>query len=143
MVPLQIVQTPKMVLILYESNFIGQTYRIIYTDGRPLPKDADPSWLGYSVGHWEGDTFIVDTAGFNDKVWSDLSGNPRSEEMHLTERYRRLNHDTLEQQGWSVEIADAQKVKGLAPPACKTDKIDSMVLAVLSHRDPGAGDLAA
>jgi transposase len=55
----------------------------------------------------------------------------------------RLMHDTLEQEGWEVEIADAQKVKGLAPLACKTDRIDSQVLATLSQRDPGAGDLAA
>ncbi len=69
MVPLQIVQTPKMVVILYESNFIGQTYRIIYTDGRPHPKDLDTSFLGDSIGHWEGDTLVVDVAGLNDETW--------------------------------------------------------------------------
>jgi len=69
-------------------------WRTIWTDGRPLPKDPDPSWLGYSVGRWEGDTFRYRNGWFsNDKVWADLSGNPRSEQMHLTERYRRLNHD--------------------------------------------------
>ena len=93
--PWEIVQIPGRTFMFFEEYHI---WRTIWTDGRPLPKDSDPSWLGYSVGHWEGDTFVVDTAGFNDKVWADLSGNPRSEQMHLTERYRRLNHDTLEQQ---------------------------------------------
>ena len=69
MVPLQIVQTPKMVVILYESNFIGQTYRIIYLDGRPHPKDLDSSFLGDSIGHWEGDTLVVDVTGLNDETW--------------------------------------------------------------------------
>lgn len=69
MVPLQFVQTPKMVVILYESNFIGQTYRIIYTNGRSHPKDLDTSFLGDSIGHWEGDTLVVDVTGLNDETW--------------------------------------------------------------------------
>jgi hypothetical protein len=70
----------------------------IWADGRALPKDPDPSYLGYAVGKWEGDTFVVETIGLNDKVWADAYGNPRSEQTRLTERYRRLNHDTLELQ---------------------------------------------
>ena len=93
--PVEIVQIPGRMFMFFEELHI---WRTIWTDGRPLPKDPDPSWLGYSVGRWEGDTFVIETVGFNDKVWADLSGNPRSEQMHLTERYRRLNHDTLEQQ---------------------------------------------
>jgi hypothetical protein len=93
--PFEIVQIPGRVFMFFEEEHI---WRTIWTDGRALPKDPDASWLGYSVGKWEGDTFVVDTIGFNDKVRADLSGNPRSEQMHLTERYRRLNHDTLEQQ---------------------------------------------
>src|SRR5260370_572440 len=69
MIPLQLVQTPTMVVILYESNFIGQTYRIIYTDGRPHPKDLDSSFLGDSIGHWEGDTLVVDVTGLSDETW--------------------------------------------------------------------------
>ena len=93
--PFEIVQVPGRMFMFFEELHI---WRTIWTDGRPLPKDPDPSWLGYSVGRWEGDTFIIETTGFNDKVWADLAGNPRSEQAHLTERYRRLNHDTLEQQ---------------------------------------------
>jgi hypothetical protein len=93
--PWEIVQIPGRVLMYFEEQHV---WREIWTDGRSLPKDPDPSWLGYSAGHWEGDTFIVETAGFNDKEWVDLYGNPRTPTTHLTERYRRLNHDTLEQQ---------------------------------------------
>jgi hypothetical protein len=93
--PFEIIQIPGRVLMFFE---LGHVWRTIWTDGRPLPKDPDPTWLGYSVGKWEGDTFVVDTIGFNDKLWVDVYGSPRSDKMHLTERYRRLNHDTLEMQ---------------------------------------------
>jgi hypothetical protein len=93
--PFEIVQTPGRVLMFFE---LGHIWRTVWTDGRPLPKDPNRSYLGYSVGKWEGDTFVVDTIGFNDKLWDDSYGNPRSDATHLTERYRRLNHDTLELQ---------------------------------------------
>jgi hypothetical protein len=93
--PFEIVQMRERMLMFFEEQHI---WRNIWVDGRPLPKDPDPSYLGYAVARWEGDTFIVETAGFNDKQWADPFGDPRSDKMHLTERYRRLNHDTLEQQ---------------------------------------------
>jgi hypothetical protein len=93
--PFEIIQIPGRVFMFFE---LGHVWRTIWTDGRALPKDPDPSWLGYSVGKWEGDTFVVDTIGFNDKLWVDVYGSPRSDQMRLTERYRRLNHDTLEMQ---------------------------------------------
>lgn len=93
--PFEIVQIPGRVLMFFEQEHI---WRTIWTDGRQLPESPDPSWLGYSVGKWEGDTFVVDTIGLNDKQWVDPFGDPRSEQMHVTERYRRLDHDTLELQ---------------------------------------------
>jgi hypothetical protein len=93
--PFEIVQVPGRVLMFFEEQHI---WRNIWADGRQLPKDPDPSYLGYAVARWEGDTFVIETSGFNDKQWADPFGNPRSDQMHLTERYRRLNHDTLEQQ---------------------------------------------
>jgi hypothetical protein len=93
--PFEIIQIPSRMLMFYE---LGHIWRTVWTDGRPLPKDPDQSYLGYSVGKWEGDTFVVETIGFNDKLWDDSYGNPRSDATHLTERYRRLNHDTLELQ---------------------------------------------
>jgi hypothetical protein len=93
--PFEIVQIPGRVFMFFEEFHL---WRTIWTDGRALPKNPDPSYLGYSVGKWEGDTFVVDTIGLNDIPWVDSYGNPRSEQMHLTERYRRLNRDTLEMQ---------------------------------------------
>lgn len=93
--PFEIVQIPGRMFMFFEEQHI---WRTIWADGRELPKDPDPSYLGYAVGKWEGDTFVVDTIGFNDQQWVDPYGNPRSEQTHLTERYRRLNHDTLELQ---------------------------------------------
>jgi hypothetical protein len=75
----KIVQTPGLIVIMLELN---NAYRQIYTDGRTLPIDPSPSWLGYSVGTW-------DSTGFNDKGWLDIFGHPQSESMHITERYRR------------------------------------------------------
>jgi hypothetical protein len=93
--PFEIVQIPGRMFMFFEEQHI---WRTIWADGRALPKDPDPSYLGYAVGKWEGDTFVVETIGLNDKVWADAYGNPRSEQTRLTERYRRLNHDTLELQ---------------------------------------------
>ena len=84
--PDKIVQTPSLILMMFES---ADGHRQIYTDGRPLPKDPEPSWLGYSVGKWEGDTLVVETAGFNDKTWLDAIGHPHSESLRVTERFHR------------------------------------------------------
>lgn len=84
--PMKIVQSPRLTVLLYE----GFLPRQIYTDGRQLPKEFEfPSYMGYSVGHWEGDTLIVETAGFNDKTTLDIIGHPRSEALRVVERYRR------------------------------------------------------
>jgi hypothetical protein len=83
---LKVVQTPDLMLFLHESRTI---YRQVFTDGRPLPKDAQPAWMGYSVGRWEGDTFVVETIGQNGKTWLDMRGLPASDSLKVTERYRR------------------------------------------------------
>jgi putative oxidoreductase len=95
----KIVQTPPMTIFLHES-FVGNTFRQIFTDGRPLPKlsETEPAWLGYSVGHWEGDTFVVESIGFRDRGW--LSANmayPNSDALKVTERWRRLDFGHLEE----------------------------------------------
>jgi len=82
----KIVQTPDLTLVMHE---LDNATRQIYTDGRPLPKDPNPSWLGYSIGRWDGDTLVVTTVGFNDKAPIDIIGHPRSESMRIVERYRR------------------------------------------------------
>jgi hypothetical protein len=91
----KIVQTPGLLVILYEHQII---YRQIFTDGRKLPADPFPSWMGYSVGRWEGNTLVVESAGFNDKTWLDLGGHPHSEALRVTERFQRrdFGHMRLE-----------------------------------------------
>jgi hypothetical protein len=91
--PFEIIQIPGRILILFEDFY---TRRTIWTDGRDLPKDPDPTWYGYSVGRWEGDTLVVDTVGFDDRSWLNGGGYPHSDAMHVVERFRRPDHDTLE-----------------------------------------------
>jgi hypothetical protein len=91
----KIVQAPGVILVLYEYQ---NSYRQIFTDGRPLPKDPNPSWMGYSVGHWEGDTLVVESNGFNGKAWLSGQGNPTTDEMRLTERMRRRDFGHMDVQ---------------------------------------------
>ena len=86
--PYKIVQTPGLVVMLYERETV---FRQIHTDGRKLPSDPQPAWFGYSVGHWDGDTLVVDTAGFNDRGWLDARGHTHSDLLHLTERFHRVD----------------------------------------------------
>jgi hypothetical protein len=91
----QIVQAPDEIVMLMED---GDPARQIHTDGRALPQDPQPAWMGYSVGKWDGDTLAVETSGFNEDSWLDGSGHPRSEAMHIRERYHRrdFGHMDLE-----------------------------------------------
>ena len=92
--PRKIIQTPNDVVILYEAQ---AGVRQIFTDGRSLPPaDVQPWWYGYSVGHWDGDTLVVETTGFRDDVWLDIDGSPLTGTGKLTERFRRPNYGTLE-----------------------------------------------
>jgi hypothetical protein len=85
----RIIQSPTVVALLFESG-TGR-YRQIHMDGRKLPDDPNPTWLGYSVGHWEGDTLVVESSGFNDRTWLDRAGHPHSEKLRVTERFRRVD----------------------------------------------------
>ena len=91
--PFKIIQIPGVTLVLFEEFHV---YRQLFTDGRQLPVDPDPAWYGYSVAKWDGDTFVVDTAGFKEGSWLDNSGHPHTEALHLTERFRRINFGRLE-----------------------------------------------
>lgn len=91
--PFKILQTAGVTVVLFEEF---HKYRQIHTDGRMLPVDPDPAWYGYSVGRWEGDTFVVETAGFKEGSWLDNSGHPHTEALRLTERYRRPTFGRLE-----------------------------------------------
>jgi hypothetical protein len=87
------IQVPGLLVILNEHD---ASYRQIFTDGRPLPVDPNPSWVGYSTGTWEGDTLVVQTAGFRDGMWLDANGSPLTDGAHVTERFRRVNYGKIE-----------------------------------------------
>jgi hypothetical protein len=87
------IHTPKLLALLYEVNAM---YRQIHIDGRPLPEDPTPGWMGYSTARWEGDTLVVRTEGFRDGLWIDGTGSPRGSAAKMTERIRRPNYGTLE-----------------------------------------------
>ena len=89
---MKIVQTPGLILILNPDL----TYRQIYLDGRKLESAPNPSWMGYSVGHWDGDVLVVESFGFNDRTWLDHDGHPHTEALRMTERYRRRDFGNLE-----------------------------------------------
>ena len=93
--PIKIVQTPSVILTLFEEFAV---FRQIFTDGRKLPVNPNPTWFGYSVAHWEKGTLVVESAGFNDQTYLDGEGLPHSEDLRITERYRRpdFGHLTIE-----------------------------------------------
>jgi hypothetical protein len=92
--PRKIIQTPGVIVILYEAN---GGIRQIFTDGRALPpRDAQPWWYGYSIGNWDGDTLVVETTGFRDDGWLDVNGSPLTETGKMIERFRRVNYGNLE-----------------------------------------------
>ena len=87
--PFEIVQTPQRIFIFHEGYHV---WREVWMDGREMPKDSDPLWMGYSIGHWDGDDLVVVTGNFNDKTWLDANGHPHSDAFTLTERFHRLDH---------------------------------------------------
>jgi hypothetical protein len=111
----KLIQQPGFIAMLSEFN---ASYRQIFTDGRPLPVDPQPSWNGYSTARWEGDTLVVRTNGLRDGLWLDMSGNPLTDAAMLTERIRRPNYGTLEiaftvddpkayTRPWTVQLAQS------------------------------------
>jgi hypothetical protein len=92
--PYELVQTPARLVMLFEDDI--PSHRTVYLDGRRYPKDPNPDWMGHSIGHWEGDTLVVETIGFNDKSWLDNVGHAHTERLHVTERIRRPDFGHLE-----------------------------------------------
>jgi hypothetical protein len=91
--PLEIIQTDKRVLIIYEYD---HTMRQIWTDGRKHPDPVDPTWVGHSIGTWDGDTLVVDTVGIRSENWLDSQGHVASPALHIIERYKRVDNDTMQ-----------------------------------------------
>lgn len=118
--PYKIFQQRGVTVILYEGF---TTFRQIFTDGRELPKDPQPSWFGYSVGKWDGDTFVVDTIGINDRTWMDNAGRPHTDALHTIERYRRRTVGTMDvtitiddpkayTRPWTVNVSPSRLIVG-------------------------------
>jgi hypothetical protein len=93
--PRKIIQATSVIAILFESY---HQYRQILMDGRPLPEPSQPSYQGYSIGRWEGDTLVVETNGVNDSGWLDMNGHPQTETTHITERFTRRNFGHIDLQ---------------------------------------------
>jgi hypothetical protein len=91
--PFQVYQLPDRVLFTFEGG--AHIWRVVYMDGRPHVKDPNPSFVGDAIGHWEADTLVVDTIGFNDTTWLDQEGHPHSDALHTVERFTRTNELTL------------------------------------------------
>ncbi len=100
--PFKIIHSPGVIVMLYE---VETTFRQIFTDGRKLPADPSPAWQGYSVGRWEGETLVIETAGFNDLGWLDARGTGHSADMRVEERFRRRDYGHLE---LTITITDPQ-----------------------------------
>jgi hypothetical protein len=101
--PFEFVQSPAKIIQFFERE---HEWRPIWIDGRSLPKDPDPTWYGYAIGHWEGDyTLVVESAGFNDKTWLGATGYPHSEDMRVTERYQRVDRNTIV---YNIRVDDAK-----------------------------------
>jgi hypothetical protein len=96
----KIIQTPNLVVVLFEDL----SYRQIFLDARRMPNDPNPTWMGYSIGRWDGDTLVVETSGFNDRTWLDFAGHPHSEALKMTERFRRRDFGHLDLQ---ITLEDA------------------------------------
>ena len=92
--PYKLVQTPGLLVMLFEDD--TPSHRQVFLDGRKHPRDPNPNWMGHSIGHWEGDTLVVDTVGFNDESWLDTAGHPHTEMLHITERLHRVDLGHLE-----------------------------------------------
>ena len=131
--PLKIVQTSNLIVILSEDL----TYRQIFLDGRTLPSDPNPAFMGYSVGHWEGDTLVVVTVGYNDRTWLDGNGHPHTESLRTTERFHRKDFGHLElsetfddpkayARPWTVKVTGELKPDtDLLEYVCKENEKDS------------------
>jgi hypothetical protein len=132
---MRIVQTPPLMVMLYEAP--NGPHRTVFTDGRDLPKDPNPAWLGYSVGRWEGDTLLVTTAGFNDSGWLDSAGHPQTESLRVTERMRRRDFGHME---YEITIDDPNvftkpfSVKAVRLLAPDTDLLEDVCENELDQR---------
>jgi len=132
--PYELVQTPARLVMIFEDDV--PSHRTVYLDGRGHPKDPNPSWMGHSIGHWEGDTLVVDTVGFNDTTWLDNLGHRHTEMLHVTERLRRpdLGHLEIE---FTIEDPGAYTKPWIIKRVADLDTSDEIGEYVCIERDAG------
>ena len=130
--PYKLIQTPTLLVMLFEDDI--PSHRQVFLDGRGHPPDPNPSWMGHSVGHWEGDVLVIDTVGFNDRSWLDPQGHPHTEKMRVTERLRRpdLGHLEIEfpiddpgayKNAWTMKrVADLDPGDEVGEYVCENNK---------------------
>ena len=125
----RIVQTPGLTVIMNEGVSNSDVTRTIFTDGRGLPEEMNPTWMGYSVGRWEGDTLVVTTAGFNDRTWLDFVGHPHSEALRTTERFHRRDFGHMD---FEMTLEDPKAfTKPITFKADKTLVVDTEILETI------------
>jgi hypothetical protein len=135
----KIVQIPDVTMIVHGGDGANEVLRTIFTDGRALPEDPNPMWLGYSIGHWESDTLVVITTGFNDRGWLDFDGHPQTESLRVTERFRRRDFGHMEYEMTLHDPAVFEK-----PLSLKMDKVltpDSELVETICENEKDAGRL--
>ena len=127
----RIMQSPAEVALL--QNGAGDYYRQIFMDGREMPEDPNPTWRGYSIGRWEGDTLVVETGGFNDRGWLDMAGHPRSEKLHVTERFRRVDFGHIQ---FQITLEDSGTLtKPLTIPLAMNYLPDTEMLEIVCNEN--------
>jgi hypothetical protein len=135
----RIVQTRDVMMIVHGGDGGNDALRMIFTDGRALPRDPNPTWLGYSIGHWETDTLVVTTAGFNDRGWLDFYGHPQTESLRVTERFRRRDFGHME---YVMTLDDPAVLK--RPLSLTMDKVlmpDTEMVETICENEKDGGHL--
>ena len=128
----KIIQTPALILVLFEDL----AYRQIFMDGRSLPTDPHPSFMGYSVGRWDGDALVVESIGFKEATWLDFGGHPHTESLRVTERYRRVDFGHMQRQ---ITIVDPNTfARPIAIDATMTLDPDTDLLEYVCAETPTA-----
>ena len=136
--PFKLVQTPTLLVMLFEDDI--PSHRQVFLDGRPHPKDPNPQWMGHSIGHWEGDTLVIDTVGFDDRSWIDSQGHGHTEQMHVIERFRRpdLGHLQIE---FTIDDPAAYKKPWKILRAAELDAGDDIGEYVCTEDEKDAGHM--
>lgn len=136
--PYKLVQTPTLLVMLFEDDI--PSHRQVFLDGRGHPQDPNPMWMGHSIGHWEGDTLVIDTVGFDDRSWLDTAGHPHTEKMHVIERLRRpdLGHLEIE---FTIDDPAAYAKPWKIVRASELDSGDDIGEYVCTENEKDAGHL--